>query len=58
MDGYCKYLANVDMKKVGRKVIMVAILGVTGLIVLGAINAYRYNNDMDLLSLDGDNWWK
>lgn len=46
------------MKKVGRKVIMVAILGVTGLIVLGAINVYRYNNDMDLLSLDGDNWWK
>lgn len=58
MDGYGKYLADVDLKKVGKKAGVIALLGVTGMIALGAINLYRFNKGMDLLSLDGENWWR
>ena len=58
MDGYGKQLADVDLKKLGKKAGVIALLGITGLTVLGAINLYRFSRGMETLSLDGDNWWK
>lgn len=46
-------ITNKNLKKLG----VVAALGLTGIAVLGTINLYRLNRNMDLLSLDGENWW-
>lgn len=51
-------MAKFDLKKTAKKVAIVATLGVTGLVVLGAVNLYRMNKGIDTLDLDGENWWK
>ena len=51
-------MAKFNVKKTAKKVAIVATLGVTGLIVLGAINVYRMNKGLETLNLDGENWWK
>lgn len=47
-----------NLKKYAKRAAIVAALGVTGLVCLGVVNLYRFSKDMNLLDLDGENWWK
>lgn len=44
-------------KKNAKRVAMAAVLGVTGLTVLGIINLYRLNKDLPPFDLSGEDWW-
>ena len=58
MDGSSKFLGNDRVKKWSKRAGFLAIFGITGLVCVGAINIYRFNKGLDLIDLDGENWWK
>lgn len=51
-------MANADLKKWGKRAAFVGVFGITGLVVIGAINLYRFSKGIEMLTLDGENWYK